>query len=315
MGRRIIGYGCLSNGILKGNRESILANSKVKQSFVEMRNTISGLFIPEENIEIDILTGNRRSRKKLDMIIHELTSDPETMFDQPRGTIVIPSIKDLGNSSTEVLYNFDRIVPLNIGLLVADSVEFSTVDYSFHYYSDIQIRIKSIRNSISQMDGNLSRRGRPQKKTPITPDFKKVYWLYENYFIPENVALTNSLTGIISRSSFYRLCRDYEESPEYENDEKHEYDKHSDLIEKPKRYGTIPKNFSTLVEMHLDQQVSLHDACRKLNITEMTELTFQRLYNKFTYGKSLITTCVHKYTDKELSSSLVYGEDLSKFNL
>ena len=221
MSRNVIGYGCISAAVLKKDRENAIENSKVKEELDALHDRIHGLFLPEDAIEIDVLTGNRRNRKKLKEIIEELTSDPSTMFLRPRGTIVIPSILDLGNTADEIIENFNRIVPLNIGLLVADEEKYSTVTYGFEYYPDIDVRIPRILDEIkNDIKGSVSRRGRRKSDAEVTPEFKEIYWYYENYFIPEPLAYENNKTGKYSKTVFKNLCKAYEESPEYPEDEK-----------------------------------------------------------------------------------------------
>ena len=304
MARDVIGYGCISAAVLKKDREAAIENSKVMEDLTALHDKIHGLFIPEENIEIDILTGNRRNRKKLKEIIEELTSDPTTMFNRPRGTIVVASISDLGNTSRELIENFDRIVPLNIGLLVADNEEYSTVNYGFQYYPDIEERIPRIREALKKTDSSkLSRRGRRKSDAEVTPEFKEIYWYYENYFIPEPLAYENNRIGKISKTVFKNLCRAYEESPEYPADEEYEVKINPDLILKPKRYGTIPENFTTVRMLKETEHCPIEIACSEANASPMTEITFRRFIEK-QKGKKAMGKATFTYRNDEIIRSL-----------
>ena len=283
MSRNVIGYGCISAAVLKKDRENAIENSKVKEELDALHDRIHGLFLPEDAIEIDVLTGNRRNRKKLKEIIEELTSDPSTMFLRPRGTIVIPSILDLGNTADEIIENFNRIVPLNIGLLVADEEKYSTVTYGFEYYPDIDVRIPRILDEIkNDIKGSVSRRGRRKSDAEVTPEFKEIYWYYENYFIPEPLAYENNKTG------------------KYSN---------PDLVFKPKRYGTVPANFKDLIHYHIEIGMPLQDACNATGCPTMTEITFQRYLIKEEGKKKEMAKATHRYKNDELSASLELHEE------
>ncbi len=271
------GYGCIYGIEPKDGIE----NSKVSQELNSLTKEIRGYFIPEDCIHIDVISNSKQRRRELERIIDNIKNDKSSIDESPRGVIFIPSIFDLGTSAEEIKKNFDNIVLSNIGLLVGDSESLSTVNYGFSYFPDWQNRIDSIENKINNLTFISTRKGRNKAIQRITGDFRTVYWLFEQYIISEKKALDNTLTGKMSKTKFYNLCKAYEQSERYADDEEANRRNMPELLEKPKRYGVVPNDFES----------SDH--------SNMTETTYRRMLLKKKGGRKAMAQASVNYNDED----------------
>lgn len=293
----MIGYGCIvTTTIRKGNIDAI-KKTKAYELISHMLNP--------DNIVIDVITGSYRIRKGLADIIDTFTNNPD-MRSNPKGCIVISSITDLGTTPSEIKKNYTTINNADIGILILNNETLSTVNYGCEYCKNYEERKKLLLEL--KKDAITTRQGRKKKPLIITPEFKQVYWLYENYFLSEKNTYRNTIINKITKVAFNQLCDLYENSIDYETDEKAALSENNDLIFKPKRHGAVPEYFNELVELVNIQGIPISTACSILNIPSMTSISFQRYTIKSLTGKSGIGKAVHKYTD------LALNEALTKFN-
>jgi len=307
----MIGYGCISSTKIRRRDVNAIKNTKAyKELEIEFKNN----FLNPENIVVDIITARYRTRKNLGEIrdtfkkrAYPKVDDDFIIEESPIaiGIIVITDILALGTTTNEIIKNYKLLRKENIGILVLENKEdnksrFSTVDYggTFKSPSEINQIIEELKN-IKKIP---TRQGRIRKDLILTPEFKEVYWLYENYFIKEPVALNNCISGEIAKLAFHQLCDMYEGSTEYADDEKIEAERNN-LTDKPKRHGVIPKQFSYLVDLK-ESGTSLEIACKQLELPIMTEISYSRYLLKFKTGKSGMGKATHKYFVSRLNDEI-----------
>ena len=274
----IIGYGCIvTTSIRQKNKKEL--EKRLKET--KVYDLISHMMNPD-NIVIDVITGSYRKRKQLLEIIDTFEHNL-LLRRNPIGCIVIPSISDLGTTISEIQENYSMLCDKDVGVLVLDNEELSTVDYSWHYCKNPIDVIGNIEKmSVSSIP---SRQGRKKKDLIVTDEFKQLYWYYENYFVPENIVYyqANTLVGKITKVAFNQLCDEYERSAEYKTDEL-EQEQLYQISTKPKRHGKAP---AEIAELHtgtdIDQSV-VEAICIQLSISP---ITFQRYILKGVGRKSM----------------------------
>ena len=275
---RIIGYGCIvTTSIRQKNKEEL--EKRLKET--KVYNLISHMMNPD-NIVIDVITGSYRKRKQLLEIIDTFEHNlPPSR--NPIGCIVIPSISDLGTTIPEIQENYSMLCDKDVGVLVLDSEEHSTVDYSWQYCKNPMDVIGSIEKM--SVSGIPTRQGRKTKDLIVTDEFKQLYWYYENYFVPENIVYyqTNTLVGKITKVAFNRLCDKYERSAEYKIDEL-EQEQLYQISKKPKRHGKAPAEIAELHPCTDIDQCVIEAICAQLSISP---ITFQRYILKGVGRKSM----------------------------
>ena len=147
-----------------------------------------------------------------------------------------------------------------------------------------------------------NRQGRAFMKRP--ENFKRVYWLYENYFIQEKDTYHNRLIDM-GKKRFYRLAQEYEElDPQYEADLK-EQDELYSISEKPKRHGVVPENFEKVLE-GIDSGLSPEEACEKDGCRNIPEIDIKRYALKLKGGRSAVALA-NRYKDSIVAMHLRDG--------
>ncbi|MGN0605058.1 MAG: hypothetical protein ACI4JM_00915 [Oscillospiraceae bacterium] len=287
---RFAAYGCISCVNISLKDEEAVKHTKVYEELVE---ELHNYFIAYEDIYIDVITGSYRNRRKLNKIIKEFSYGD---------TIFASRIESLGFTTDEVIKNYHRIAEKGIGLLLPDRTkengvsDFATTDFSFCPINKSFEEIDFICNQLKtiQLKPNAGRRTTSTKVFPA--DFEKVYWAYENYFIPLETAVSNNLY-YVSRRKFYQLCDEYEKSDKYsimlQNEERK-----NNISEKPKRYGKVPENFDKLVQAlgSAPSEQDLFEECRKLNIPVIHPIDYKRYYIKsMENGHSIAIKCAFNF--------------------
>ncbi|MGN0579318.1 MAG: hypothetical protein ACI4JE_00450 [Ruminococcus sp.] len=287
---KFAGYGCISSVNIPLNDEETIKNTK---AYIELESEIHNYFIAIEDIHIDVITGSYRNRRKLNRIIKEFSYGD---------TIFISRIEALGFTTDEVIKNYLRIAEKGIGLLLPDREkqngvsDFATTDFSFCPMHKSKAEIDTICEQIKtiQLKPNAGRRTTATKI--LADDFERVYWAYENYFIPLETAVSNNLY-YVSRRKFYQLCEEYEKSDKYlqmlvieENE--------NNISEKPKRFGKVPADFDKLVKEigAAPSEQELSEECRKLNIPVIHPIDYKRYYIKsMENGHSIAIKCAFQF--------------------
>jgi len=288
----IIGYGCIITGARK-NDEYV----KRTKAYEKLTETFSQKMMNPDNVLIDV-TNSHRDRKKFLEIIDTFKAaskkDP-IKRSNPCGNIVITNISALGTTPKEIVENFTLLCDSDIGILIFDNDDFSTVDYGWEYCKTPTM-VKEIIEQIKDINVDediKTNQGRKKKPLIVTPEFKELYWLFENYFLAEKNIYKNKIIGKITKVAFNQLCDIYEQSEEYPLDEQIENERNN-LVVKPKRHGVVPSYFPELVRL-IDNGSSIPDACKQLTLPEMTEITFARYVIKYKTGRSGTGKATHKY--------------------
>lgn len=292
IGQTIIGYACVNDSkITQKNKEQKIQETKAYEKLSLLR----GQFIAPENIVIEVFNGSRRNRVLLPAVVDALRQNV-AYSDCPKGCIIIPTIGDIGRNREEVAENYRMISDERIGIFVLDNEQLSScgVDYDFeHFYrnpSDVLALLDDPTENITINDNRGKRR-----EHAVDENFIKLYWYYENYFIPETLTLTNKLIGHFTKKVFIRLCDDYEHSERYARDEAEQAAiEENCLIEKPKRHGLVPEKFPEMLAA-VNDGVSVADACSQTGIPSMTDISFERYRLKYALGKSGLGKASFKY--------------------
>lgn len=290
---KMVGYGCVVVATIEkdeGKRQKQIEATKPYSELVSVMPS-------PDHIVIDTLTSRQKGRPLLDEIMDDFRSSSRL---NPTGVIVIPSIAELGATAKECADNYEWLMLEDIGLFVLDSPELSTADGSWEYCKDLDQRKKIVQNLQQLIPSELkTKRGRKQRNiqpSDITEDFKKVYWCYENYFLPEKETYKNSKISL-NKVSFREYCRVYEAMPEYAEDEL-EQDRKYGISSKPKRFGTVPETFDAFQAL-LANGVSFEVARMQLGIPQMTETTFARFRAKKESGKKGMAQAAFRYADPD----------------
>lgn len=287
---RFAAYGCISSVNISLKDEEAVKQTKVYTELVE---ELHNYFIAYDDIFIDTITGSYRNRKKLNKLLEKFGFGD---------TIFISRIEALGFTSEEVIKNYLIIAEKGIGLLLPDKTkqngisDFATTDFSFSAMNKSKTEIDAICEQLKTLQPKTNA-GRRTTSTKVFPsDFEKVYWAYENYFIPLETAVSNNLF-YISRRKFYQLCDEYEKSERYfMRLEKEECENH--ISEKPKRYGKVPKHYDELVQKLgvSPSEQELFEECKKMEVSIIHPIDYKRYYIKnMKDGHSVAIKCAFNF--------------------
>lgn len=270
--KTIIGYGCTHN-----NKFSVYDETAYKKTRVFKQ--LQNLFIPDENIIIDVLTLRHTTQDKLQELLNNLA---------PGDCIVIPDISSLAKDIESIAKYYEEIYNKGIGLCIpdkkrADGVSaLSTTDFSFDYRGCPEEDFKEKYNKLLKSKTLSSNTGRP--KGQITQEFIECYWYYENYFISEEEAYDNALIKV-SKVGFHNIANEYERTPEYAHAEE-EQERLYGISSKPKRNGKVPDYFKDLHSLVVNSGMSISEACHKLGQPVISEITYRRFLVKLQDGRS-----------------------------
>ena len=299
---RMIGYACIcSTKVDKEKLQDSKAYLGIEKQIEESTARFKKAFLNPECILIDVISGPTRKRNKLEEII-DTFKHGDNWYQSPKGTLVIESLSALGTRPDIVSKNFMRLVIEDIGVLILkpDQDSFSTADFGGEYR--VQDPLK--REKIAEEAGKVEiKTKRGTKKGDITEDFKTVYWLYENYFIPESLVYYNTINGKTTHVTFTSRCADYERSPEYVVDEAAEHAKNR-IGDKPKRYGKPPEGFEKLCSLIVSGEMSLEDASKELGITPTT---FNRYILKGA-GRKAMSQATYTFKDQAIVDAITPKE-------
>ncbi len=224
---------------------------------------------------MDVITASYRKRKRLYALISDCSNN--------RGVIIIRRLGALGLTNDEVIENYKLIYDAKVGLVFFDAKsenkisKYSTTDLSCHKINksedEFDILCEDLKNEkIKTNKGKVSTATEYKDE-----DFEKVYWAYENYFIPIEVAVSNNYF-YMSKRKFYNLCEEYEQSESY-GKKIEEQEKMFCISEKVKRVGKVPKWFDTLESMvsYAPSSEELASSCKELGVPIMHPINFYRM--------------------------------------
>ena len=236
----LIGYGCIV--VATAEKDNIEQRKQYENSKTY---EFTSRMLSPDNILMDVITSKNRVRPQLNEIIDIFQASGRT---NPSGVVAVANISEFGTTPKEIAQNYSKLNAADIGILIFDSEELSTVDYGCHYTKDSLQRSNIVETLAQNIPAHFkTKRGRKQREVTITKDFITVYWLYETYRLAEKNTYKNKLI-MLNKVSFKDYCRTYEESPEYATDEQDQA-RQFDLIDLPKRFGTVPENFGQLIQL------------------------------------------------------------------
>lgn len=301
----IYGYGCVSSPkILRNDIEAIYSTKAYKA----IKKTFLRLGLPVENIYIDLITGTYRKRKYLEYILR--TS-------RPGDCIVVENISALGFNPAELQKNYKSLHSHALALYVASEYLSSRETIYSTALSDMTLSLDCapgsynaealIEKRCKMMLSEKAKTNRGPAYMDRPAGFKKVYWLYENYFLAEKDTYHNR-TIDMGKKLFYRLAKEYETiDPDYEND-LIEQDKLYGISLKPKRHGAVPADFDKFLEK-ISAGTSLKDACNDMGYDYIPPIDIERYVLKHEGGrKAMAEANKLRLTDlaKELTKDVLF---------
>lgn len=267
--KKFIAYACISSATIKRTDRDAIYTSK---AFEDIHQLV-GESLP---ICVDVIVGPKRKRHEFNEIIDTFKKG-DNWAHSPKGVIVIEDISALGTTPEVAAANFRTLVVEDIGLdiLGKEASRFSTANSDCEYIVSPEQRLR-FADEIQQFEIK-TKRGTKKAVKQFSPEFKELYWLYENYFIPDSIVYENKIIGKTTHNTFDRYCAAYEHSPEYAADE--EAQLVNDINKKPKRFGRAPANFGEYASAVINGNMTIEDACKEL---DMTPITFDRFIRKGT---------------------------------
>ena len=301
-GERFIGYGCISSATYTRND---MDEVKATKAYTEIVQCFNDHGFNPECIRIDVIAGPTRKRYFLSEIIDTFRNG-ENWYQSPKGTVVIESLSALGTRSDIAAANYLNLVRENIGILVLgqDHAAYSTVDFGGSYILSPEECIK-LADKVLEIELK-SKRGSKRTTRTFSPEFKEMYWLFENYFIPESLVYNNKLHGKTTHNTFDRYCTDYEHSPEYAEDEARELA--NGIYDKPKRFGKPPAKFPEYCSLVVNGSMPVEEACKKL---KLSPITFNRFILKGT-GRQAMAKATYTYRDQKIIDAISPDPDSDK---
>lgn len=295
----IYAYGCLSTAKipLSNNTEQVQKTGSYKRLIEEL--SYLNIHDYQEHIYFDIVQGSYKKRRKLIELLDMLGSND---------CILIKDIVSLGTTKEEIAKNYRAIYDKKIGLFIPDEertkapAPLSTCDMFLVFDESTDINEKM--SFISQIDKIKTKQGRTKKDAD--PDFVKVYWLYQNFFIKDTDAYDNLLFKM-DRKTFQKIGKEYEQTPEY-LEALEEQEKLYHISEKPQRYGRPPEIFSDLQESVKSGKVSTLD--QAINLApkgQINDIDLMRYTLKILNGKKGLAAALAKYSSTEEAEELTKG--------
>lgn len=237
----VYGYGYVNS------RKTNITRSSAYQS-------LKGKFIPKENIYIEIIENGSKEKPVLKMLLKKMSKED---------VIVILNKRTLGETPDFKKWWEEIVIRRELNLLIVDDMsetktdEYSTTDYSFIRKSDIEIAELKEKLKTAKFERTTTELGR--KKAVITPLFVESYWAFQCFKVTPEEAYQHA--GV-SKPTFYKLCREYEQSSDY----KTEYQQYaSALKDLPKRGGLNKKQIYLLMKVE-QQGLTFEQACKELDL-------------------------------------------------
>ncbi len=292
-GEKLVGYACISSSAFSREKKEAVRATKAYAEIEAAIKSLKDKFMNPDLIYVDVLPSANRPRYYLNEIIDTFCNG-KNWYCSPKGTIVIESLAALGTKSEMAAKNYLNLVKADIGILILGSEHetFSTVDYGCSYICDLEKRA-ALAERVREVELKSKRGAKPTAKT-FTAEFKELYWLYENYFITEELVYNNTLAGRTTHNTFARYCTAYEQSPEYAADEAQQCK--NGIHEKPKRHGKLPAQFQEYCDSIIDEDKKRKEICAELGISE---ITFKRFRRKGT-GRKAMAQASYAYRDDDL---------------
>ncbi len=294
---KIYGYGSISSVKLLRSEPEKLKETKafkaLEQTFHNIPQLESKQFSLDTHLLVDLITATYRKRPKLEYLISNLSFGD---------TVVITNISALGSNAEEITANYLKIYKANIGLILPDFTttsneslspvstsgwDFSLPDSLMYKGGELPDSINERLELLKSMDIKTNQ-GRAFHDRP--ENFKKVYWLYENYFLQESNLYKNKLISI-SKTMYRRLAMDYELlDPDYFKDLE-EQEKLYKISEKPKRFRAVPDDFQELIDL-VESGYSLEISLAQQKYPRLHPIDYKRFKLKHEGGRKAMGQCI-----------------------
>ncbi len=290
------GYTCVTS--TKYKRDDMEARKNSKQ-YQLLTSKCAGLGIELEEIFSDLLSDFYRKREELIKLCSLVSYDD---------VIVIDSIFTLGTTLADIN---DNIMLVNGSCLFKILTPYNGLDLSTADTPEADLTVLNDRlNQFAKMLGGADAPallpfthywGRPQ--IPLTEDFKKIYWYYENFFIDEKTAI-NNIHIKMAKASFHSKCRLYELTQEYKTDLV-EQNTLSQTADKPKRSGKVPEWFTTdFIDQVDSAPESIEEICIEHNIFPISLLEYNRWKIKYRIKRKGLYETSKRFLNPSLAESL-----------
>lgn len=243
----IYGYGCYPVGSKNPYRSTIYK-------------VLRGQFLPKENIILDVMG----DRSNLNELVNRCDRED---------AIVIINRRTFGGTTEFRRLWQEVVINRKINLLIVDENSesridyYSSCDYSFVRFPSDVINEKWERLQKDVFEGRTNTKA-GRKSAIITSRFVEVYWYYQHFYVKVDEAYAN--LGV-SKSTFYNLCKEYEETEEYVE----ELNNHPELHNLPKR-GGVTKEIELLLLYVERMGRSISEACESIGIRELTQIEYNR---------------------------------------
>lgn len=325
------GYISVRTGLTKNELRNSFANSKLYNEYLEMVDSLKGMFFsvpddeilspsnlidesmvfsPEKTLQVDIMTSKRNGMHfKLDSIIKYAEEHPLEPI-----SIVINSINAFGDSESIKKY-YSKFRKCKIGILLPDYTrecslsEYSTYNFGFEFRP--QNELNRAYDLIEQLTNDDIPDNRGRKASEYTKTFRVAFWLYELFRIPEKTAV--SMAGL-SKNGFHMKADNYEQTINYKRElsimeEKFQISKYI------KRNRPVPENFNKLIQWEQkktkeiqkkatwkeSEMTSLELACIHCKVPMIFPIDYKRLILKMENGKKELARCIKMYDEDLLA--------------
>lgn len=293
---KYFGYTCTTS--VKYNRVDKEARKNTKQ-YQLLVSKCREQHIELEGVYSDLLSDFYRNREELITLCQLVKAED---------TIVIDSIFTLGTT----LYDInDNLMLVNGSCKLQVLTKYEEIDFSItsHTLEDFDTLNRKLQEFATLLGGKeattllpfANYQGRPT--IPLTDEIKKIYWLYENFFIDELTASCN-IYYKMAKNSFRAKCRLYELSDSYKMDLEKQH-KLYQTADKPKRQGKLPEWFTEdfMAEVENDPD-AIEEICMRHNIFPISQLEYNRWKIKYDIGRKGLFETTKKCHNLELTESL-----------
>lgn len=295
--RKYYGYTCVTS--TKYRRDDTEARKNTKQ-YQLLLNKCSEQGIQLEGVFSDLLSDFYREREELIKLCNLVSYED---------VIIVDSIYALGTTLSDIN---DNIMLVNGSCLLKILSTYNGLDLSTADTPDDSLNTLNKKlNQFAKMLGGTEAAsllpftqyywGRP--KIPLTPEFKQIYWYYENFFIDEKTAINNNCIKM-AKASFHSKCRLYELTEEYKTDLA-EQNTLFQTADKPKRSGKVPEWFSVEFMGQVDRNPeAIEEICIEHNIYPINILEYNRWKIKYTIQRKGLYETSKRFLNPTLVQSL-----------
>jgi len=242
----VYGYGYVNS------KKTVISRSTIYQ-------TLRGRFIPTENIIMEIIENGSREKPRLVKLLDKML---------PEDVLVIANKRTLGETPDFRKWWKEIVLNRNLNLLIIDDMsengtdEYSSTDFSFIRKSDSEI--ERIRKKLETAKFEKVTKELGRKNARVSFLFIESYWAFQCFKVTPEEAYQHA--GV-SKPTFYKLCREYEQSSEYYE----EFKKYASILENLPKRGGLNKEQTYLLMKVEQQKIPLDQACEEIGLKISSE--------------------------------------------